>query len=450
MSSGSSPDSEGMSGVMDFKIRIFDPEVLSALKLTLLWSGISLVPAYAIAMAVASVSRGRGLRPLRGLAVLPGMFYAWVVLVLLRHLAPDFRFSMIAVTLAWILAGIPYLSVAFSEGIGDLDPRNREAMMSLGASRFRLWWHHDFLQTVPVQASALLQQLWHILTSFSIVMILGGGPPRETLEVAIYTSMRLDRVDPGLAAALAFWQALILLILRGFIGRLRSRPVTGFSPRHAGEHAGRNLPLVFISMVGLAVLVATRSDPEEWIHPLITSVVLAVLSALGSLLFSLGAYFSGWRMFAEIGAWVSPMVLSWICWGVSMRWSLGSLPVLVVIQSVLFAPWFARTVFPLLDRRRTEEMNAARLLGATPVRAWIWVEWPRVRGPVLSVAGWVAALSVMEVSSVMWFSKGDFDTLSSWVQNLFLRFRIDEAGAGFAILVLLAYAFLGMTEKGGK
>ena len=80
MSSGSSPDSEGMSGVMDFKIRIFDPEVLSALKLTLLWSGISLVPAYAIAMAVASVSRGRGLRPLRGLAVLPGMFYAWVVL----------------------------------------------------------------------------------------------------------------------------------------------------------------------------------------------------------------------------------------------------------------------------------------------------------------------------------------------------------------------------------
>ena len=133
-----------------------------------------------------------------------------------------------------------------------------------------------------------------------------------------------------------------------------------------------------------------------------------------------------------------------------MRFRLGSLPVLVFIQSVLFSPWFARTVFPLLDRRRKGEMDAARLLGASPLRAWIGVEWPRVRGPVLGVAGWVAALSVMEVSSVMWFSRGDFDTLSSWVQNLFLRFRIDEAGAGFAILGLLAYAFLELTGKGGK
>ena len=123
---------------------------------------------------------------------------------------------------------------------------------------------------------------------------------------------------------------------------------------------------------------------------------------------------------------------------------------LVIIQSVLFSPWFARTVFPLLDRKRTGQLEAARLLGAPPVSAWIRVEWPRVRGPVLSVAGWVAALSVMEVSSVMWFSRGDFDTLSSWVQNLFLRFRIDEAGVGFAILGLLAYVFLWLTEKGGK
>jgi thiamine transport system permease protein len=439
-----------MSGVMDFRIRIFDPEVLSALRLTLIWSGVALLPAYAAAMALASMSRGRGLRPLRGLAVLPGMFYAWVVLVLLRHLAPDFRFSMIAVALAWILAGIPYLAVTFSEGIGDLDPRNREAMMSLGASRLRLWWHHDLLQTLPVQASALLQQLWHILTSFSIVMILGGGPPHETLEVAVYTSMRLDRVDPGLAAALAFWQALILISLRIMIRRFRAAPVTGFSPRHAGERTGRSLVVVFISIAALVLLLATRQDPQEWMRPLLTSVSLAVLSSTGALIIALAAYFSGWRGVAEIGAWVSPMILSWICWSISMRWSLGSLPMLVLIQSVLFSPWFARTIFPLLDRKRTGEIEAARLLGAPAASAWILVEWPRVRGPVLSVAGWVAALSVMEVSSVMWFSRGDFDTLSSWVQNLFLRFRIDEAGVGFAILALLAYALLWLTEKGGK
>ena len=204
------------------------------------------------------------------------------------------------------------------------------------------------------------------------------------------------------------------------------------------------------SVAGLVLLLSTRADPQEWIRPLFTSVSLAVLSATGALLLALASYFSGWRGLAEIGAWISPMILSWICWSVSMRWNLGSLPVLVLIQSVLFSPWFARSVFPILDRKRTGEIEAARLLGAPAASAWIHVEWPRVRGPVLSVAGWVAALSVMEVSSVMWFSRGDFDTLSSWVQNLFLRFRIDEAGVGFAILGLLAYAFLWLTEKGGK
>jgi thiamine transport system permease protein len=442
-----------MSGVMDFRLRIFDAEVLAALRLTLIWSGVSLFPAYLVSLAIASLSRGRGLRSLRGFAVLPGMFYAWVVLVLLRHAAPDLRFSMFAVACAWVLAGIPYLTVTFSEGIGDLDPGNREAMMSLGASGWRLWWHHNFIQTLPVQASGLLQQLWHILTSFSIVMILGGGPPHETLEVAVYTSMRLDRVDPGLAAALAFWQAVILLAVRWAIGRLKSGPVSGFMPRHAGERYGKSSARRWGAaalILAIPALLATRAEPGAWIAPLWSSLMLAVLSATGALVLSMGAYFSGWRWVAELGAWVSPMVLSWVCWSVSMRWGLASLAVLAFIQAVLFAPWFARTVFPLLDRRRRVELEAARSLGATPVNAWIRVEWPRVRGPVLSVAGWVAALSVMEVSSVMWFSKGDFDTLSSRVQNLFSRFQIDEAGAGFAILCLLAYAVLWLTEKGGK
>lgn len=439
-----------MSGVMEFKVRIFDPEVLSALRMTLIWSAAALIPSYILAMALASYSRGRGLRALRWFAVLPGMFHSLVVLVLLRHLAPDLRYSMVAVALAWILAGFPYLAVTFSEGIGDLDPKDREAMMSLGASGVRLWWHHDFLQTLPVQATGLLQQLWYYLTSFSIVVILGGGPPNETLEVAVYSSMRLDRVDPGLAVGLAFWQAAILVLVRGWIGRFRSGPVHGFTPRHAGERTARNVPLAIGAGVALVLLLVTRPEPREWIGPLLTSVILAFFSATGSLVWACGAYLSGWRFLAEIGAWVSPMVLSWVCWTASIRFSFSSLPVLVLIQSLLFAPWFARTVFPLLDRSRKTEIDAARLLGAGPVSAWMRVEWPRVRGPVLSMAGWVGALSVMEVSSVMWFSRGDFDTLSSWVQNLFVRFRIDEATSGFAILCLLAYIFLWLTEKGGK
>ncbi len=427
---------------------LLDPIVLSAARRTLLWSACALIPSFLIAQLLASRLRGRGIGFLRPLIILPGMFYAFLVLLLLRPFPPEFRFSGASVVLAWILCGVPYLTLVLSEGIRDLDPRQGEAMRSLGAGGFRLWLNRDFIPTLPVQAAAVLHQVWLYFTSFSIVVMLGGGPPNETIEVAVYSALQLDRVDFTRAGALAFWQVIFLVTLRILLQRIPRARVLGieWGSRSRQKHPRSGLAILTFFLL-LASLFLLLEEPGMWWKPLLNSLLLGVLAAIGAVGLALSVRSLGVPTIAETGAWMSPILLALSVYWAS-RGGFRDLPALVLIQAVLYAPWVARSLFPILDRARRTELEAARILGATPLKAWFSVEWPRLGPPLLRIGGMIGAFSVMEVSTVMCFSRAGFDTLSSFIQNLFLRFRIGEATLGFAILLVLAYAFLWMSEGG--
>ncbi len=56
-------------------------------------------------------------------------------------------------------------------------------------------------------------------TSFTLVLVLGGGPAATTLEVAIYQSLRLD-FDPARAIAMALLQILVTACILALLSRL--------------------------------------------------------------------------------------------------------------------------------------------------------------------------------------------------------------------------------------
>jgi thiamine transport system permease protein len=185
---------------------------------------------------------------------------------------------------------------------------------------------------------------------------------------------------------------------------------------------------------------------DGFLKPLGFSLAVGVFASVGAAGFSLSSYFSGMRWISDLGAWVSPVLFSLSVWQV-FSGVFTPLSNVVLIQSLFLAPWFSRAVFPLLDRVRNGELEAARTLGADRFQAWMGVEWPRIRGGVLSTLGMIFALSLSEVSSVMLFSKGSFDTLSSFSQNLFTRFRLDEAAFGAVLLLLLSLGAIWVTEE---
>jgi ABC-type Fe3+ transport system permease subunit len=420
---------------------LFDSQTLHALSLTCRFSFAALFISWLLSLIFVFAKNPFLFSVFRFLWILPGFGFALITLSSLRFLGIEHRYGMFTVLLAWVLAGTPYLALAHQSAIRDLDLRQKEAIESLGAGPIRAFFHFEFLRTLPAQAHALLQQLWLYFTSFSLVMILSGGFPNETLEVGIYTSVRLDHVDLTHAWALGIWQFVFLVPLRLLLNRLpHMAPATEWSKLTIKTKQntmkvlrGCGVILAAIAIVAAKGNLETAGLCESFLTSLALSLVIAFLCLawVGFLYrFKLG-------MIAEIGAWISPMLLT-LFWWKQFGFILAPFINAVLVQIILFSPWMARSLFPVLKRIRTLELEAAETLGCTPTQAWLRIEWPRIRGRVVFVFTLVISLSFAEVTAVLLFSENKFEPLAVWVQNAFLHFRMDEAMLGTILLVVIS------------
>ena len=442
-----------------FTNELFDSGTLHTLFLTLTISSAALVFSWFFSLVFLYFRNRFIFTFFRVLSVLPGFAYALMVLSLLRTLGVEHRYSMVSVFLAWILAGVPYLCLSISTSIQDLDKREKEVLQCLGASPIWAFYHFEFLRTLPAQAQVLLQQFWLYLTSFSLVMILGGGYPNETLEVGIYTSVRLDRVNFTHALALGLWQILLLIPLRVLLNRIQKSSKTavreGYQNLMPWKRSLKTIGFVGLGLVLILIVVECfskfqNSEVLSAVNSLLaslgTSLVLASTCAICTLICAGFFYYFGLGFGAELGAYLSPMLFTLIWW---KYFGFTVLPFAnaLIVQIILFLPWVARSLYPLLKRMRVSELEAARSLGCSPLRSWLSVEWPRVRAGVFFSLAWVLVLSLSEVTSVLLFSQNEFEPLSVWVQNAFMRFHIDEALMGTAVLVFFSYLFLTLGMK---
>ncbi len=135
-------------------------------------------------------------------------------------------------------------------------------------------------------------------TSFTLVLLLGGGPAATTLEVAIYQALRFD-FDPQRAIALSVLQIAITAVLLGLLAFLPSpeaeiaslgRPVRRFDGKRVGARLWDGaaiifavllvgLPLVAISVSGLGADLPRLLSAPIFLHAAATSLAIAALSA---------------------------------------------------------------------------------------------------------------------------------------------------------------------------
>jgi ABC-type Fe3+ transport system permease subunit len=371
---------------------VFGSATLQALKLTLFYSVLALLVSWMIALFYVFLKNRFVFSLFRFLWVLPGFGFALITLSAFRYLKIEPRYSMLSVLFAWVLAGIPFLALSIQNGVRDLDFRQKEVLQTLGAGPVRAFYLFEFSRTLPNQAFALLQQFWLYLTSFSLVMILSGGFPSETLEVAIYTSVRMDRINFPHALALGFWQILILVPLRLTLNFFHSRTARvewsgGVRVRAltAQKKTKSSSTPTWIAGAGVVVtlLLSSLSKMElSGLFPSLgTSLLLSGLVTLLTLILVFGLYFLQLGFLAELGAYFSPMLLT-LLWWKEFNFTLEPFWNSLLVQLILFAPWMARSLYPILRRARSAELEAARSLGCTPVRAWFQVEWPRIRKTV--------------------------------------------------------------------
>lgn len=321
------------------------------------------------------------------------------------------------------------------------------------------------------------------VTSFTIVLTLGGGPRASTLEVAIYQALRFD-FDPARAVALTLIQIALTVMIVFALSRLGAS-MTGeaalsVSPRRRYLSPGMletvaNSILIILAVVlvvgplaaiivgGLQADLARLARSNAVLSATATSLALAALSALLALALS-WALAAGRRRLAvarrnappgivermmDSGAGlvlVVPPVVIGSGWFMLLRQSVDVLalaPVMVVaVNAVMAMPFAARTIRPAYDAAADRHDRLADQLGIVGWSRLRLIDWPAMRRPVLTALMFAMALSLGDLGVIALFGSDAVQTLPYLLLASMGSYRTADA-AGIALL--LGLVCLGLT-----
>ncbi|MCO6388225.1 thiamine/thiamine pyrophosphate ABC transporter permease [Aliihoeflea sp. 40Bstr573] len=324
------------------------------------------------------------------------------------------------------------------------------------------------------------------VTSFTIVLILGGGPRATTLEVAIYQALRFD-FDPARAVALVAVQVALtlaaVLALRKAVGDLvgdAAMATVARRPAHRGS-AGRladgiliALAFVFVAAPMAAVVVSglraelARLAGDPAVHAAaITSLQLSALAAGGTLLLAVSLVRARQRLEVarrggpaglleramDTGAGfvlVVPPIVVGAGWFILLRQSGNVLalaaPMVVAVNAVMALPFALRVIRPAHDAAAARYDRLSASLGLGGLARLRLVDWPLMRRPLGTAFAFAMALSLGDLGVIALFGSDAVQTLPYLLLARMGSYRTADA-AGIALLLALLTLILMLAAE---
>ena len=317
------------------------------------------------------------------------------------------------------------------------------------------------------------------VTSFTLVLVLGGGPGATTLEVAIYQALRFD-FDPARAVFLAFLQILLtaaaLALLRlipapdeeaPLIAAATARPdVSGWAVADGIVIAAAVLfvgaPLLATIVSGLGSDLGRLAGDALVRRATLTSLGIASAASLLSLL---AAFFlvrarqardpmhpetGGGVLAAIAGAssslvlLVPPVVLG-AGWFLLLSGARGAaiVPIMLVvtINAMMALPFVMRVLEPAYRTAASRNGRLALSLGITGWNRLRRIDIPALARPLAAALAFGMALSLGDLGAVALFGNESFITLPYLLLQKMGSYRTADA-AGLALF--LAVVCMGL------
>ena len=320
------------------------------------------------------------------------------------------------------------------------------------------------------------------VTSFTLVLLLGGGPAATTIEVAIYQALRFD-FDPPRAVTLAVMQLVltgILLALLALIGRAPEEGATvGLNSNRRSDSnflariADFGLigvaalfvisPLVSIAVAGFAADFARLlSEPVVW-QAIITSLAIGLCAAVLSVgtalvlvrtrhaiapftdTFRWARLLSGSSHAASNLVLLVPPIVLGAGWFVLLRGQINvfaAAPFIVIfINAMMALPFVMRVLEPahMTHMARTERLSVS--LGLSGLARFALVDWPGLWRAILLAVAFATALSLGDLGAIALFGSQDVITLPYLLLQRMGSYRTDDA-AGLALILGLVCLIL--------
>ena len=341
------------------------------------------------------------------------------------------------------------------------------------------------------------------VTSFTIVLILGGGPAATTLEVAIYQALRYD-FDPGRAIALSALQIAITALVLWLATRLGGDLSAGFG--HGGtarryDPASRTrkatdiaiLAIGFVFVVSpfvavvwrglaadLAGLLAEPTVREAILTSLAVSVAAACLAVVVStaIILAMATLASARSDRAETTTGptntarmtragdtgrltletlaslvlVVPPIVVGAGWFLALRQVtdvFAAAPYVVVATNAAMAvPFVVRIVAPALQAEAAATSKLADGLGLVGLARFCFVDWPAMRPPMALAFAFALAISIGDLGAVALYGNRDFTTLPYLLMQRMGSYRSDDAAGLALILGALCLGLMVLAERG--
>ncbi len=394
----------------------------------------------------------------------------------------DLRRTVAAILIAHVFFNYAVVVRTVGGLWAHLDPRLEDAARVLGASRWRAFREVSLPLLRPAIASSAAIVFLFTLTSFGVVLIL-GGPGRATVEVEIHRATT-QLLDLPLASALALLQLAAVLAALAVYARLQRRVATqplvasehtARPPRTAGERLflGGNLVVILGLLVTPMLVLIERSlaTPDgyglaHWVNLLAggrdTVLAVAPLEAVrNSLLFGVAATLVALVVggLAATAATVGhgraaaivdrglmlPLGTSAVTLGFGFLIALDTPPLdlrgspllVPIAQALIATPFVVRTLLPVLRSIDQRLREAAAVLGAGPTRIWREVDLPIVARALAVAAGFSFAIAVGEFGASVFVARANLPTMPVAIFRLLGRPGVANFGQAMAMSTVL-------------
>lgn len=404
-------------------------------------------------------------------------------------------YTLWAIVLAHAFYNAPVFARFVHAAWSALDPALEEACAVLGVRRFRAFLTVTLPLLLPAIFSAAALVFVLCFLSFAIPLSLGGAR-YATVEVGVYVYARVY-VDLPRAAALGLLQMLVTLALtylyvRG--GGLWSAPQERSRPLPTLRFLSRSSHVIWLLwLLGSAILflgpigaviadsfarpLGGRAPGLGWyrlifspehspfigtspLGSILVSLEVAALSTLLALVLGLGV--SGalrvLRFRALEALLMAPMAVSSVVLGLALLLAFRQPPfarlsekhALVLAHALLFYPFVVRIVRPIWEGFVPSWVEAARVLGASRLRAFLTVEAPLLSQALLVAGAFSLALSLGEMTAAAMLSRGELVTLPLAIYRFLSARRFGAASAMASLLILITVAAVAVWEWLGE
>lgn len=399
-------------------------------------------------------------------------------------------YGLSGILVAHVFFNLPLAARLFLEALQTIPADQWRLASQLGmgpAATFRLIEGPALRQALPGIAGLVFMLC---ITSFTIVLTLGGGPAASTLEVAIYQALRFD-FDPARAVALTLLQIALTAAVVAALARLGAN-MTGDASLPVAPHrylansaAGTALdvllilaalafvagPMAATVAAGLQADLARLAGEAAVRKAALTSVVLAFVSALLAAALSLalamarralalsrrGGGRSTLEFLTDTGAGfvlVVPPIVIGAGWFLTLR-HLGDVfavaPAMVAaVNAVMAMPFAIRAVRPAYDAASERHERLCAQLGIAGWARLRLIDWPVLRRPLATAFAFAMALSLGDLGVIALFGSDSVQTLPYLLLARMGSYRTQDA-AGLALLLgLVCLLLVLVADRLGK